>query len=102
MHFHHSCKPAYLYNTTDPDWLLTLNLGDKEHGSTITTRLEGPSVDRYKSAQEREKLKRIEELLPALVTEEIQFIIAEEIRLVAAEQMETARQYIRPADHHEC
>ena len=101
MHFH-SRKPAYLYNTTDPDWLPTLNLGHKEHGSAVTTRLEGPSVDRYKRAQEREKWKRIEELLPALVTEEIQSIIAEEIRLVASEQIKTARQYIRPADHHEC
>ena len=101
MHFH-SRKPAYLYNTTDPDWLPTLNLGHKEHGSAVTTRLEAPSVDRYKRAQDREKWKRIEELLPALVTEEIQSIIAEEIRLVAAEQIETARQYIRPADHREC
>ena len=47
-------------------------------------------------------MERIKELLPALVTEEIQSIIAEEIRLVAAEQIETARQYIRPADHHKC
>ena len=101
IHFH-SRKPAYLYNTTDPDWLPTLNLGHKEHGSAVTARLDDPSVDRWKRAQEREKWKRIEELLPALVTEEIQSIVAEEIRLVAVEQIETARQYFRPADHHEC
>ena len=101
MYFH-SRKPAYLYNTTNPYWLPILNLGHKEHGSAVTTRLEGPSVDRYRRAQEKEKWKRIEELLPALITEEMQLIIAEEIRLLAAEQIETARQHIRPVDHHEC
>ena len=99
-HFH-SGKRAYLYNTTDPDWLPTLHLGHKEHGSAVTRSLD-PSVDRWKRAQEREKWKRIEELLAALVTEEIQSIVAEEIRLVAVEQIETARQYFKPADHHEC
>ena len=95
-HFH-SGKPAYLYNTTDPDWLPTLHLGHKEHGSAVTRSLD-PPVDRWKRAQEREKWKRIEELLPALVTEEIQSIVAEEIRLGAVEQIETARQYFKPAD----
>ena len=99
-HFH-SGKPAYLYNTTDPDWLPTLHLGHKEHGSAVTRSLD-PPVDRWKRAQEREKWKRIEELLPALVTEEIQSIVAEEIRLGAVEQIETARQYFKPADHREC
>ena len=41
------------------------------------------SVDRWRRAQEREKWKRIEELLPTLVAEEVQVIVAEEIRLVA-------------------
>ena len=99
-HFH-SGKPAYLYNTTDPDWLPTLRLGHKEHGSVVTRSLD-PSVDRWKRAQEREKWKRIEELLPALVTEEIQSIVGEEIRLVAVEQIETAMQYFKPANHYEC
>ena len=90
-HFY-SGKPAYLHNTTDPDWLPTLHLGHKEHRSVITRSLD-PSVDRWKRAQEREKWKRVEELLPALVTEEIQSIVGEEIRLVAVEQIETAMQY---------
>ena len=34
IHFH-SRKPAYLYDTTNPDWLLTLNLGNKEHGAPL-------------------------------------------------------------------
>ena len=78
-----------------------LHLGHKEHGSAVT-RSPDPSVDRWKRAQEREKWKRIEELLAALVTEEIQSIVAGEIRLVAVEQIETARQYFKPADHREC
>ena len=41
-------------------------------------------------------------MLPALVTEEIQSIVGEEIRLVAVEQIETAMQYFKPANHHEC
>ena len=43
IHFH-SCKPAYLYNTTDPDWLPTLNLGHKEHGSVVMSP-DSPSVE---------------------------------------------------------
>ena len=101
MHFH-SREPAYLYNTTASNWLPTLNLGHKEHGSAVTRSLDCLSVDRWKRAQEREQWKRIKELLPALVTEEIQSIVAEEIRLVAVEQIEIARQYFKPADHHEC
>ena len=99
-HFH-SSKLAYLYNTTYPDWLPTLLLGHKEHGSIVTRSLD-PSVDRWKRAQEREKWKRVEELLPALVTEEIQSIVGEEIKLVAVEQIETVIQYFKPANHHEC
>jgi len=99
-HFY-SGKPAYLYNTTDPDWLPTLHLGHKEHGS-VTARSLDPSVDRWKRAQEREKWKKIEESLPALVAEEIQSIVMEEIRSVAVEQIETAKQYFKPADHSEC
>ncbi|XP_065894965.1 uncharacterized protein [Dysidea avara] len=99
-HFH-SGKPAYLYNTTDPDWLPTLHLGHKEHGSADTADVTA-SVDRWRRAQEREKWKRIEELLPTLVAEEVQVIVAEEIRLVATEQIEIARQYFRPVDSCEC
>jgi len=91
----------YLYNTTDPDWLPTLHLGHKKHGS-VTTRSLNPSVDKWKRAQEREKWKKIEEMLPALVAEEIQSIVMEEIRSVAAKQIEIAKQYFKPADHSEC
>ena len=38
-HFH-SGKLVYLYNTTDPDWLPTLHLGHKEHGSVVTRSLD--------------------------------------------------------------
>ena len=55
-HFH-SGKPAYLYSTTNPDWLPTLHLGHKEHRSAVTRSLD-PSVDRWKRAQE-EKGRRI-------------------------------------------
>ena len=34
MHFH-SRKPAYLYNTTEPDWLPTLNLGHKNMAALL-------------------------------------------------------------------
>ena len=40
--------------------------------------------------------------MPDLVAEEVQAIVAEEVRLVAVEQIETARQYFRPADSCEC
>ena len=102
-HFH-SGKPTYLYHTTDPDWLPTLHLGHKEHGSaaTVNPATSDASVERWRRAQEREKWKRIEELLPDLVAEEVQAIVAEEVRLVAVEQIETARQYFRPADSCEC
>ena len=100
-HFHSGKPVAISLNTTDPDWLPTLHLGHKEHGSAIT-RIPAPSLDRWKRAQEREKWKRIKGLLPALVTEEIQSIVAEEIRLVSVEQIETAMQYFKPANHPEC
>ena len=98
-HFH-SGKPAYLYHTTYPDWLPTLHLGHKEHGSAVPAN-PAPSdaiVERWRRAQERENWKRLEELLPDLVAEEVQTIVSDEIRLVAVEQIDTALQYFKPAD----
>jgi len=43
----------------------------------------------------------IEEILPSLVTEEMLSIVTEQIRVIALEQIEMAKQYFKPADHHE-
>jgi len=60
-------------------------------------------VDRWKRAQERQKWKQIKEILiPSLVTEEMLSIVTEEIIAIAVEQVEMAKQYFKPADHHEC
>jgi len=49
-----------------------------------------------KGSREREKWKKIEELLPGVVTEEVWAVVAEEIRLVVVEQIEIAKQYFNP------
>ena len=68
-----SGRSANLYETTDPDWLPTLHLGHKKHGSIVTVNpvSSDASVDRWRRAHEREKWKKIEELLPGVVTEEV-------------------------------
>ena len=61
IHFH-SCEPAYFYNTTASNWLPTLNLGHKEHGSTVTRSLDCLSVDRMEEGSGKgavEKDRRI-------------------------------------------
>jgi len=75
----HSGKPVYLYKTTNPDWLPTLHLASKEHSSAAITPADTARVDRWKRVQERENWKRIEELLPALVTDKMPLIVTEEI-----------------------
>ena len=77
-----SGKPIYLYNKTNPDWLPTLNLD--RHRNVITKILSSSdAVHRWKRNQEREKWKRIKEVLPILVTEDVNTIITEEVILIA-------------------
>ena len=89
-----SGKVADLYDTTSPMWLPTLNLGHEKRGSGTTAS--SNAVERWERAQEREKWQKIDELLPTLVTNEIDSVIREEVECIATEQIDTAMQYFIP------
>ena len=53
-------------------------------------------MERWKRTQEREKWKHIDELLPPVVTNEIDAVVKEEVELIATGEIETAMQYFSP------
>ena len=67
-----------------------LNLGHEKRGSGTTAS--SNAVERWKRAQEREKWRKIDELLPTLVTNEIDSVVIEEVECIATEQIDTAMQ----------
>ena len=83
-----------MYNSTNPLWLLTLNLGHEKNGSGTTAS--SNAVEKWKRAQGREKWWKIDELLSTLVTNKINSVIREEVEWIATEQINTAMQYFIP------
>ena len=90
--------PADLYDTTNPSWLPTLNLGHKKSSSGQSNS--SICVERWERAQERgqrrEHIQEMCEMLPDIVSSEIDLIVKEELKLIVTEQIEIARQYFNP------
>ena len=87
-------KPASLYDSTNPSWLPTLELGHVKHGSSTVSSTESQfAVERWRRAQERERCREVEELLPAVVNKELDIIIQEELEVIAAEEIEMAKEF---------
>ena len=88
-----SGKPADLYDTTNPSWLPTLSLGHEKSSSGKSNS--SIRVERWERAQERgqrrEYIQEMCEMIPDIVSSEIDFIVKEEIKLIATEQIEIAR-----------
>ena len=89
---------ADLYDTTNPNWLPTMNLGHDKSSSGQTNS--NVVVERWERAQEREQqrayIQEVYELLPDVVTSETDLIIKEEIKVIVTEQIEIAWQYFKP------
>ena len=98
-HFVSDC-PGDLYDHNNPAWLPTLNLGHEKHGDSTSATSTSVAVERWKRAQEREKWKQIDELLPTVVTNEIHFVINKELESIATEQIETAMEYFTSPPVH--
>jgi len=81
-HFH-SGKPAYLYNTTEVT-LLAASQQTTWQYSHYANFSGGYSSRQMEKGSGKVKVE------------------TEEIRVIAVEQVEMAKQYFKPADHHEC
>ena len=90
--------PADLYDTTNPNWLPTMNLGHDKSSSCQTNS--NVIVERWERAQEREQrrayIQEVYELLPDVVASETDLIIKEEVKVIVTEQIEIAWQYFKP------
>ena len=93
-----SQKLADLYDYTNPSWLPTLNLGHEKSNSGLSNS--SIRVERWERAQERRQrrdyIQEMCEMLPDIVSSEIDLIIKEDLKLNATEQIEIARQYFNP------
>ena len=90
--------PADLYDTTNPNWLPSMNLGHDKSSSGQTNS--NVVVERWERAQEREQrrayIQEVYGLLPDVVASETDLIIKEEITVIVTEQIEIAWQYFKP------
>ena len=93
-----SKRPAYLYDTSNPDWLPTLHLGHTK-SSSVQEEDVATSVARFERAVERNRRRdTIEEMmqqLPSVVANLLDLVIEEECRLICAEQIKIGREYIK-------
>ena len=83
-----SKRPAYLYDTSDPDWLPMLYLGHTK-SSSVQEENVATSVARFERAVERNRTQdTFEEMiqqLPSIVANLLDLAIEEECRLICAE-----------------
>ena len=97
-------KPAYLYDTNNPDWLPTLHLGHTK-SSSVQEENVAVSVARFERAVERSKrrdtIENMVEQLPSVVADLLDLIVQEECRLICAEQIKIGREYVKFEEHQE-
>ena len=97
-----SKQPAYLYDTSNPDWLPTLHLGHTKSNSVQEENI-ATSVARFERVAERSKrretIDNMIEQLPSIVADLLDLAIQEECRLICAEQIKIGREYIRFEEH---
>ena len=79
--------PAYLYDTSNPDWLPTLHLGhDHTTSSSVQEGSVAMSVAKFERAVERSRRRdTIDEMvqqLPTIVAELLDLAVEEECRLI--------------------
>ena len=93
-----SKQPAYLYDTSNPDWLPTLHLGHTK-SSSVQEENVAVSVARFERALERNRRRDTVETMvqqvPSIVVHLLDLAVEEECRLICAEQIKIAREYIK-------
>ena len=91
-----SKKPADLYyDSTNPGWLPSLDLGYEKRGNSFSSGFDAVelTVERWKRVQERDRWREVKELLSTVVNNELEFIIEEELEMIAAEEIRFAKEF---------
>lgn len=100
---HFISKPlAYIYDTSNPDWLPTLHLVHTK-SSSVHEEDKATSVAKFKRVVERSKrqdtIENMTEQLSSIVADLLDLAIQEECTLICAEQIQIGREHIRFEEH---